>query len=255
MTLLADEFTFITSSEDEESHDHVRSFLEMIRLEMVDYTNLFKAHITSNTRNGSEERVEFGLLSGQDPRFISRLINVTKSIESRTGVNVEIENIEGGVQLVDPDQESTWYVEDDFDRSAGKVQCAEQRPLAEQHLIQLEISDDSQNPITIDILKQAVLAAVAGQIDGKGSIFSEVPGFVMSYVSSQGTLVVVSDGSTFIDVNVFAYQPELVETVASNFEFSLASKNVSTELVSHDRMPRGIGRVVNLLEDFDDVKT
>ena len=104
-------------------------------------------------------------------------------------------------------------------------------------------------------LKRAMHAALQNdnQSDIEINTIDEVghDGFVVASVSSQGTVILVSDGISHIDINVFSYDAELVDTFVDNFE-AILLESFAIERFSYDEMPRGVGRVVNLMRDVND---
>jgi len=254
--LLAKQFLFIAPMNESSTDMWRRDFLELRRREMVDYGDLFRSEVKfkKSSPSSPDDSFEVGILSGMDSHFIPRLVNVTKAIERRTiGWDIEIQKVEGGVEEVDLDQEVTWYTEDDFDRSAGESQFAGQRPLAEQHVLQFVVNEEYV--LSMEPLKQAMHAALQNdnQSDIEINTVDEVghDGFVVASVSSQGTVILLSDGLSHIDINVFSYDAELIDTFVDNFE-AILLESFAIERFSYDEMPRGVGRVVNLMRDVND---
>ena len=163
------------------------------------------------------------------------------------GIATIIKRIEGGIEEVNQDQQTTWYSEDDFDRQAGESQFAEQQPLGEQSYLQFIVTS---NALSVELLERAVLEP---QIEHKVGFNSKIGmggGFVVTSTSIQGTVVLIWDGNIQVDINVFAYESEVVEKFVKGFTNYLQNSGAHIEIMSNDQMPRGIGRVVNLRKDL-----
>mmetsp|Transcript_33019 Transcript_33019/g.76081 ORF Transcript_33019/g.76081 Transcript_33019/m.76081 type:complete len:672 (-) Transcript_33019:102-2117(-) len=242
--LLANRFTFIAHSVNQ-SKIWMKDFLEWRRREMVDYEHLFRAEVAMKSTNGSLEMV---ILSGQDPSFFGRLVNVTDSIESRTGFYTEIQEIEGGVEKLDEFQKSKWYVEDNFERNAGEAQFASQRPLAEQRVIQFQLIEGE---LSTNILNDAMEDIFHEYTGVKMQTVEDVgDGLVLAVVCSEGSAVLIWDGSLHVDINVFGYESETSKLFWGKMESFLWNSDIEVKLVAYDEFPRGIGRVVNLMKDL-----
>ena len=139
---------------------------------------------------------------------------------------------------------------DDYDLSAGKEQLAAQKSMGRQSLYQFEISIDHKYNITnaLEIaLEQTILGMgwepkkdVQQFVDGIGD------GLVVVALFSEGNVVIVWDGKSHIDVNLFS----LDDSESLRFKFStIFSKSLGIDprrikLALSDTHPRGTGRVV-----------
>ena len=238
--MLNERFTFIAT--DLNYSDMGSHFLEFLRREMEEYDNLFRSEFVLESSSGN---YEMGFLSGQDPHVMTRLANVTRSIETRTGIDAVIREIEGGVERPDTNQKGHVFTDDDYDRLAGEAQFSEQRPLAEQHVNQFRIK---RSDLSGDFFRELALAAVIGEREDAKFQGLDENGFVMTSVSSQGiVVVVVAYGKTNVDVNVnvFAYETVFIERIMNAQSRFLKDKNIDSKPGAYDKMPRGVGRVVN----------
>uniref|UniRef100_A0A7S1BKL3 Uncharacterized protein n=1 Tax=Corethron hystrix TaxID=216773 RepID=A0A7S1BKL3_9STRA len=224
------------------------SFLEWRRRELVDYQFLFRAEVTLQGTNGL---FSLGILSGQDPHFFSRLVNVTKTIELQTGLITEIQKIEGGIEEFSAYQEEKWYTEDDFasDRKAGEAQFAAQRPLAEQRLYQFNVLSGE---ITSFVLRAFVSEILAKHTSLKVHVLEDIGiGYILGALSSEGSIVLVWDGMKHIDLNIFGYETETSSQLEGKFEKYALTYDVKLEMMAYDEFPRGVERVVNIRQDLE----
>mmetsp|Transcript_32049 Transcript_32049/g.73726 ORF Transcript_32049/g.73726 Transcript_32049/m.73726 type:complete len:1237 (-) Transcript_32049:124-3834(-) len=251
--LLADQFTFIAPSTDqlEEELDEEllwrKNWLEWRRRELVDYEYLFRAEVKLQSSKGS---LEVGLLSGQDPLFFSRLVNVTKTIEAQTGIRTRIMEIEGGIEEFSEYQEETWYTEDDFaaDRKAGEAQFALQRPLAEQRLVQFVVKDGK---VSTFVLKAIFDEIVLTHTEAEMQDFEDIGnGYVVGAVSTEGSIVLIWDGMKQIDVNVFGYSTD-TSILWQKIKENALKYRLNLDMSSYDEFPRGVERVINLRKDLE----
>uniref|UniRef100_A0A7S1G0Z9 PABS domain-containing protein n=1 Tax=Corethron hystrix TaxID=216773 RepID=A0A7S1G0Z9_9STRA len=242
-SLLANRFSFIAFMESESEY-WMEDFLEWRRKEMIDYEHLFRAEVAVGSTNGV---IELGILSGQDVNFFGRLVNVTSLMEEHTGLTTKIKKVEGGIEEIPTDQESKWYVEDDFERSEGESQFAGQRPLAEQNVFQFTAT---RTELSMDLLEEAMRVSLLEHTDVKFHSWHDlVDGFILASVSSLGTTALVWDGLESVVINIFCYESEAIESFRIRF-FAFLRNKIEVELESRDVFPRGIGRVVNLKKDL-----
>mmetsp|Transcript_51482 Transcript_51482/g.52469 ORF Transcript_51482/g.52469 Transcript_51482/m.52469 type:complete len:174 (-) Transcript_51482:84-605(-) len=140
---------------------------------------------------------------------------------------------------------------DDYDLSAGKEQLAAQKSMGRQSLYQFEISLDREYNIT-KALKIALEHTIVGMgwelkkdvqqfVDGIGN------GLVVVAIFLEGNVVIVWDGKSHIDVNLFSLDESehLRFKFSTVFSKSLGIDNGRIKLALSDTHPRGTGRVVS----------
>jgi spermidine synthase/S-adenosylmethionine/arginine decarboxylase-like enzyme len=246
--LLAKRFTFLAPIENPSVESWRRDFIDLRRRDMVDYGHLFRAEVV--VQQSDNTILELGVLSGQDREFFSRLVNVTNEIQTTVGVSAIIREIEGGVEEIDLNQQHTeWPTEERFDRP-GESHFRTQVPLGEQHMLQFSVRSIPQVDVKIPtLLEQIFWKAFYTQRGERFDVRIKKEtvgrGLVYAVAAPQGTALVVWDGDNRIDVNVFAYGREFLDSAIIPF-----AKHPHLETESFDEFPRGIGKVINLLRDI-----
>jgi S-adenosylmethionine/arginine decarboxylase-like enzyme len=247
--LLSDQFTFFAPMGERSNESWRRDFLELRRAEMIDYDHLFRAEVI--VQEDAENVLEMGILSGRDNQFFSRLVNVTNEIRRKTSVSTRIRQIEGGVEEIDIDQQHMeWLNESDFERP-GEAHFGTQKPLGEQHLVQFKMeATEERNPNTPKMLEHILSNAFkrpsGERFDVRTTSESVGLGLIIAAVCPEGTALVVWNGEDRLDLNVFSYQLDFLDTTIAAFALHPQLK----KRISLDEFPRGVGRVVNLRRDM-----
>ncbi|KAL3920280.1 MAG: hypothetical protein SGILL_003342 [Bacillariaceae sp.] len=244
--LVASSFTFLAPMKDASADELKREFLEMWRQELVDYDHLFRAEVILQQKGATD--FELGILSGQDPVFFPRLVNVTNVIQEKTGIPTIIQKIEGGIEELDLDQQDMeWLTESVYARPAEE-HFNSQKPLGEQTFVQYRWNSTQEfGPDLIEGLfkdgyskwiEDGVEVNIQKEVVGKG--------LAITAVCADATAVVIWDGEDRLDLNVLVFDAEFLEVILNPFEKLKAMKRLS-----FDYLPRGIGKVINFEADLD----
>eukprot|EP00591_Stephanopyxis_turris_P018740 CAMPEP_0195540490 /NCGR_PEP_ID=MMETSP0794_2-20130614/50599_1 /TAXON_ID=515487 /ORGANISM="Stephanopyxis turris, Strain CCMP 815" /LENGTH=1223 /DNA_ID=CAMNT_0040674559 /DNA_START=125 /DNA_END=3797 /DNA_ORIENTATION=+ len=217
--------------------------LERLRVEPVLHANVVVY--------GNEGSIDIGFVSSGEPAFAQRLRDITGNIKRRSGLNAEIKNITGSIDKFQYNFNAHFYAVEDYDRLPGIKQFSTQQPLGHQSIFQLQIENASAEKISIAKLHD-VLDRTVSQLTNSGSVlekYSDVgDGILLVAIVPVGHIIVVWDGSAYVDFNIFTHSESINhETEIVN---PFMSKMGITNTVLRDNYPRGAGRVVNFMKDF-----
>jgi len=204
-----------------------------------------------------DQNILLGITSAGDIDFTTRLVDVEKDIEEQTDLVCDIHNIRGGVGAFRPDFEaSQFYLPQAYDQQAPLKQWMSQKPLGLQTVIQFEMEKTTDvielsALLVKDAIKQTlVLMKEDGITDFDMREMAIIgDGCVIVSFWLGGNVIVIWDGNTHIDINLFI--------TSEDFDMSLYFKEYLQEQIPglveqlSDEQPRGYGRVVNFSEDVE----
>mmetsp|Transcript_6367 Transcript_6367/g.8378 ORF Transcript_6367/g.8378 Transcript_6367/m.8378 type:complete len:289 (+) Transcript_6367:1-867(+) len=187
------------------------------------------------------------LLVSEHDDIVNKLKVVTKSVETTTGLESEVQLINGGLWLMQDDFKASHpYSPDDYDKTSPLEQWKSQHPLGLQIITQME----TENPLSKDVLTKSLRRASKRFQLVKIEEYDDLgDGCVLMATWSEGSVFVLWDGRGHVDINLFAYEGlDEEESEAFNRWFR---GNTSLRVVLYDEHPRGFGRVVNYKHDSD----
>eukprot|EP00566_Odontella_aurita_P003749 CAMPEP_0113586544 /NCGR_PEP_ID=MMETSP0015_2-20120614/34356_1 /TAXON_ID=2838 /ORGANISM="Odontella" /LENGTH=1264 /DNA_ID=CAMNT_0000491993 /DNA_START=143 /DNA_END=3937 /DNA_ORIENTATION=- /assembly_acc=CAM_ASM_000160 len=219
------------------------NFMDRVR-KSIGFDPLFKAEVVLNS---AEEQTELGIMSVEDPAFYPRLYNLTKTLES-TGLDVQVRKVLGGVWEWQENYNPQNYTFDDYPTAPAKEQFSRQQPMGRQSVFHLEMEDDS-NVARSDVEGALYFALAENTIPVyKLESITEVgDGFVVAALSSEGSIIVVFDGKSHVNVNIFSHDEweERPDKIMGAFSLKLPFN-----VVQRDEQPRGTERVINFMSDI-----
>ena len=208
--------------------------------------------------SSSDTSLEFDFTSFGDEKFFQKLTGVLQSIEVQSGLVSDVQSVVGGEWLYNRNfKPSHSFGADDYDQSSPLEQWKSQKALGHQSIFQLE-SEEKHN-ISIPQIQEALSATLLKMsLSLKGSDegveqkeFNGIGnGCIFLVLWSGGSAIIMWDGNFHIDINLFMYEENEEKTIL--FKDSFVEKmTISLHTVLHDQHPRGIGRVVNFLNDAE----
>lgn len=231
------------------------NFLERYRKDVSD-DPIARAELVLKAGRGSF--TELGLVSRGHKSVIRRLHNMVENFHEKLAskdnedipVNVEIRKIAGGVFEFDDNFQPKEYVHENYDSQPALEQFNQQQPLGRESIFQLQLNDD-EVMLSVDDLK--MFAEKSFQKRGIIMTFETFyvgDGAVISSIFSEGSVVLVWDGRSQVDINLFSFDDikELADAFLTSFIYFSGSRLKKS---LRDDFPRGIGRVLNFRIDID----
>ena len=194
---------------------------------------------------------EIGIMARGDENFFPRLLNVTASINTKSGLDFQIRRILGARLTWQDDYSPKEYALNDYDIKAGASQYNEQSPLGRQSILHLQVADGGTqvSRVQVENALTSALAEIKFSIEDELKSVTEIGnGFVMIALSSEGSTVLVFDGRTDVVIDMFAYDQN--EARADRFVSTFA-KHINMVVVQRDESPRGTGRVINFIHEIE----
>jgi len=240
----------VTWSSDLTTETWRREFLDRLR-KTVEYDPAVRAEIVFQAGGKS---YEMGIFSSDNENPSYDLEKFERRVQDRLpGANVELRNIHGALYRFIDDYNPTEFKQEDYDSAPGREQYAKQAPLGRQTIIQFVRSEEEEGVLKLKLNK--IFGFVMEALKEVGMEMTIVrkytvgDGGVILGLSPIGNVIVVWDGREHIDVNLFTFSQsvELVNTFKTAFQKSCDDKLV---VGLRDDQPRGVGRVVNFLNDM-----
>ena len=194
--------------------------------------------------------------------FANRLNATLVGINADTSNNLSarLEVLNGGIWKYQTDfQPSRVFLPDDYDQTEPLAQWRSQSPTGHQAIVQLEPNPSLKkihDTVTEVLLSEATDNAIKVlNIPGLDSQsvkrFCDVgEGCLFVALYDSGSLVILWDGRTHIDVNLFSYDENL--SIVDDFVNHFLKKIPSYATMLRDEQPRGTGRVVSYERDLKD---
>jgi hypothetical protein len=171
---------------------------------------------------------------------------VTDAIVSRTGLDADIPMIKG--------QPMKWqnykpreYLPEDYDPKLAEEQFAQQKQLGHQTIVQMKISGKENKGDFTSSLKTALEQSLVNMTKLETQVFEDLgTGVVLLGLADDGNVAAVFDGKSRLTVDIFTFD----EHGTSHFVDHFLKNLPRAKVLLRDEMPRGTGRVVNLLKDM-----
>jgi hypothetical protein len=229
-----------------------RNFLGRCRRYIVyyEYGILNRAEVTLKSANST---LELGVVSTGDPDFYLHLLEMANTLERRTGLETVIPKIEGGPRRFQVDyNDDTRFPPDAYDAGPAKDQYSKQQPLGDQLILQLHVKNNHtdmaaklQDALSLSLKKADFTNSKSQEFDELGD------GVAFVAVSWEGSAIVVWDGDSRVDINLFVYDSERTNRFVKRFQKTLKKAQVKVKILLRDEQPRGTGRVINFRKDIE----
>jgi hypothetical protein len=229
-----------------------RNFLGRCR-RFIQYHEQGILHRAEVTLKNTDHTLELGVVSTGDPEFYLHLLDIANALERRTGLETAIPRIEAGPRRFQVNYNNdTSFPPDAYDAGPAKDQYSKQRPLGDQLILQLHIKN---NHTDLAAKLQDALSRSLKGADFSNSVsqeFDEVgDGVAFVAVSSEGSAIVVWDGDSRVDINLFVYDSERTALFVNRFKKTLKQGQVKAKILLRDEQPRGTGRVINFRQNIE----
>jgi len=183
------------------------------------------------------------------PAFLSDVADVASSIKNRTGIEAAVTG--NKLDIIDSTVPFDGYygTMDDYETVPGLIQFSNQLPLGFQSIYQFEykkkapLSATKFKGILERILAEMNLSVTASAISSESG-----DGSLIAFTLKAGHAIVLWDGGTHVDTNLFTYD----ETIQHKDVFAEKFMEYveGLEYVLRDEMPRGTGHVVNSMDEI-----
>eukprot|EP00978_Attheya_sp_CCMP212_P023713 scaffold73107_cov63-Attheya_sp.AAC.1 len=185
------------------------------------------------------------------PAFLSQVADIASRIEQQTGIKTAVTR--NKIDIVEEDAVVPYapYVGtmDDYETIPGLIQFSNQLPLGLQSIYQFKYTGAS--PLTVTKLDRA-LERVLSEMDlsvSASAISNESgDGALIMSALKEGHAIVLWDGGTFVDTNLFTFDQAIQHEDVFAEKFMKYVGDL--KYVLRDEMPRGTGHVVNLMKDI-----
>lgn len=203
---------------------------------------------------GGGLEIEFDLVIVGDSSAFQSLATAESSIQSRLqgqSTSMELTRINGAQWNYREEFEPREFSQADYDEKPGKLQYSEQKPLGRETLLQFEFNEQETIPslgqfglqLKDGLPKAGFTVVEYNEVDSLGE------GGVVSFLAKEGSIVIVWDGRSHMDVNLFRFDDN--EELANSFlKWFLETNGGIMNLGLRDDFPRGTGRVVNFGNDI-----
>jgi hypothetical protein len=229
-----------------------REFLDRLRMK-VEYDPAVRAEIVFQAGGKS---YEMGIFSSGNENVRYDLANCERRIRdqlSESGATIELRNIHGALYQFINDYNPKEFNQEDYDSKPGRVQYANQAPLARQTIMQFVKNENKGEGLNLKL--DNILGFVKGglqEVGMKTTLLRKYPvadGGIILGLSIMGQVIAVWDGQLHVDVNLFTYNQgaEIPELFKQGF-LDACENNLVLGL--RDDQPRGIGKVINFLDDM-----
>lgn len=188
------------------------------------------------------------------PEAVRSIVMMEKNLQSRIPqVEIKAQVIEGGQLHAqrDLELETRAFSPESYDYGPNQLQMQSQRPLGRQTIFQFELQAETYALAAEEIsrafsesLKRMNYASAFNAFDEVGA------GILLTNSFEEGSSILVWDGLTHIDINLFCTD-ESVELANSFGNYFVEEMNGVVQQTLRDDQPRGYGRVVNFQSDID----
>jgi len=253
--LLTGNPTVIALSKDE-TEPWRSHLINRFRTDVVIYEPLLKADTSYEGAEGDYIDVNI-IATTNKSRDVTKMREIVKSIEERTGVVGSIEEILGGSIHYEDVHNPTDFVPSDYDRTGPTEQWASQQPLEFQTIFQLEVQREktklSKSKIKIAVEKTLASLDTDDSASGSATVheFSSAgDGCLLVAVWSGSSVMVIWDGRAHVDINLTIDEED--DDYFDTFEKSFIKELPILKTTLRDEQPRGYGRVINFRDDIGD---
>jgi hypothetical protein len=238
---LSDEHLFISMMKEQGSELWRREFLEQYRKEKHEVP-LFRTEVVMET---GDRRLGLELLYCGENSFLNLHAMESSLRDELVDYTVEVKRVTGGFHYYDPDYASKSFPDSAYDRQPATEQGKNQLALGRQSIFQFEyFGDDASEMPTLEKLItffEATLKRLRYSPFTEDKYMEVGEGAVVVSKFSEGSAVLVWDGSKHVDVNLFSSDQSEERANAFGNKFTELS-GLSAYL--RDDQPRGTGRVM-----------
>jgi len=216
---------------------------------------------TAGTIDGNHQKMRLDLAAVDDFFFFQHLkefeqslqmtlITVAEALES-----IEATTVTGGMHYYESEYNAREFPRDAYDSKPALRQQSEQVPLGRQSIFQFELIDSSTGSLSIELLEkslqdtlESVLGIAKASVRRWSTHTGVGEGATIAAVFTTGSAVLVWDGRTHVDINLYNTADQSKEP-ADQFVDLFAETTGLTKTLRDDQ-PRGPGRVVEYLQDM-----
>jgi hypothetical protein len=199
--------------------------------------------------NSTDSSIEMDVFVSGDHSYLGHLETANAKIEELTGLVTEVRLVHSGLPAFHEDfVPSLFALPSDYDQTGAYSQWLSQQVVGLQTVFQMVgASSLSKDEIKL-LLEQALSKLNISPILAPTSFADLGEGAVVFTSWQNGNAVVFWDGRDNIGINVFTAEEDVAFAGQLAEQFSTMKSTLVRTL--RDQMPRGYGRVVNLLEDI-----
>jgi spermidine synthase len=238
---LSDEHLFITMMKEQGSEVWRREFLEQYRKEKHEVP-LFRTEVVMET---GDRRLGLELLYCGENSFLNLHAMESSLSDELVDYTVEIKRITGGLHFYDPEYNMKEFPDLAYGRQPATEQGENQLALGRQSIFQFEyFGDDESEMPSLDKLITvfgATLEKTKYTPSSEDKYMEVGDGAVFVSKFSEGSAVLVWDGSKHVDVNLFSSDQS--EERANEFGNKFTELSGLSSYLRDDQ-PRGTGRVM-----------
>jgi hypothetical protein len=185
------------------------------------------------------------------PAFLSHVADIASRIEQQTGIKTAVT---GNILDIVKDDTVVPYAPyvgtmDDYETIPGLIQFSNQLPLGLQSIYQFQYTGTPLLTVTqLEHALERVLSEMNLAVSASGISSESGDGALIISALKEGHAIVLWDGGTFVDTNLFTHDQTIQhkDVFAEKFMKYVGYLNY----VLRDEMPRGTGHVVNLMKDI-----
>lgn len=172
----------------------------------------------------------------------TRMLELTDIVNEGEIVEVYYEEMDNWYTgtVVSIDEEDYFYI---------KFIDGDESDEIERDQIRKTFIKSSNEPLSTSIISNAVRVICNDMPDIESYNFLKIgDGSIENYFWAEGGVIVLWDGKSHVDINLFTYNEDkdFHSNFVQKFEMEIPSLNVAL----HDTQPRGIGRVINFSKDI-----
>lgn len=242
--------------------------------EVVFFATCVKGLIKGMVRSSRiiiDKTAQYGIIGTSNPSFVRRVVDISESIQKRTGIRTVIDKMVGGPVQQQRNYDPEHYPANAYDERDALKQYTNQMPLASQSLYQLEVSDEGDvKTLSAKVINEAVEAVITSNQKFAGAkrvtFDKEIgDGSVSAAILAAGHFIVTWDGSGRLTLNTMtldeqyeaippnAEVPDMILSVHKNeiVDLFLSKLPPSAKVSVREQMPRGSNRVVNFKRDIN----
>lgn len=173
----------------------------------IKFDPLFAVEVVLSGPSGPNDTMELGILSRDDSEFFSHLRSVARMMEERTGLSVNAKRVTGGLwQYLDKDTyKPRVFSASDYDKQPAKDLFVSQKFLGRQVIVQFLLTEEGISANTLRVSMDQTLKELKCSTKELQS-FNIGDGTVIAAVFNQGSVTLVWDGATHIDVNIYLHR-------------------------------------------------
>ena len=216
-----------------------------------------------------DKSAQFGIIGTSNPSFVRRVVEISESIQKKTGIRTVVDKMVGGPVQQQRNYDPEHYPANAYDERDALKQYTNQMPLASQSLYQLEVSDEADvKALSAKVINDAFDAVLASKFAGAKRVTFDKEigdGSVSAALLAAGHFIVTWDGSGRLTLNTMtldeqyeaippkAEVPDMILSGHKNevIDLFLSKLPPSAKVSVREQMPRGSNRVVNFKRDIN----